>query len=568
MTVDSLARARDRQPAARPRRIWQHRRLAMLARLARGGVASGWLAPASLAAVAGLATWVATRHGPGLSPDSVTYISAARNLAAGHGYVDLTGQANTTFAPGFSAMLAAGQWLGLSVLTAARALNAGAFAGIVLLSWVLVRRHVDSRTLALVTTGLIACSPALLNVTDEAWSEPLFCVLLLLFVLVIEDAIQAPIRSPRLVAWAGAVAGFAFLIRYAALALFITGVLALVAFRPRLGLRARLWDAAVFTTVGAVLPALWIARNATSHATYLLGPRVVNPDGVDRILTLWLGGIKELVVPTTAVALWALLALPTAALMAFGLRAVVHGRHDQSGGRRSVVPLVAFVGVYSVFIVVSGKLSGSSVDSRTVMPVYVPLVLLGSWLVSRAADGAATTRWRRLVDRRVLLAVGGAALAFYVAWFTTVAWSDGQVGRGYAAVSVVHSALARRVRRLPPGAVVITNAPWALYFASGHQPVEPQPGPLGPASSLVPPTVDELADRACSAPVYVAWYGKPDAHATRGRLPARALQRVQRLADGTLYRVDGTPGQCSPGPADRDGRTSAARTESPSTAQG
>ena len=62
----------------------------------------------ALAVLAGVATWVATRHGPGLSPDSVTYLSAARNLAAGRGYVDLTGQANTTFAPGYPAVLAAG----------------------------------------------------------------------------------------------------------------------------------------------------------------------------------------------------------------------------------------------------------------------------------------------------------------------------------------------------------------------------------------------------------------------------------------------------------------------------
>jgi hypothetical protein len=41
--------------------------------------------PRGLAALAFVGTLIATRHGPGLSPDAVTYISAARNLAAGHG---------------------------------------------------------------------------------------------------------------------------------------------------------------------------------------------------------------------------------------------------------------------------------------------------------------------------------------------------------------------------------------------------------------------------------------------------------------------------------------------------
>src|SRR5260370_41157321 len=113
----------------------------------------------------------------------------------------------------------------------ARFVNGARLAAIVLPSWVLFRRHVRSPRLLLAATAAVALSPAVLNVADEAWSEPLFCVVLLVFILVLEDAVAARPPSPRLVAIAGLIAGVAFLVRYAASALIIAGVVVLLTAR-------------------------------------------------------------------------------------------------------------------------------------------------------------------------------------------------------------------------------------------------------------------------------------------------------------------------------------------------
>jgi RNA 3'-terminal phosphate cyclase len=60
-----------------------------------------------LAGIEAGALLLATRAGPGLSPDSVTYVSAARNLTDGHGYSGFTGSALTVFPPAYPALLAA-----------------------------------------------------------------------------------------------------------------------------------------------------------------------------------------------------------------------------------------------------------------------------------------------------------------------------------------------------------------------------------------------------------------------------------------------------------------------------
>jgi hypothetical protein len=501
----------------------------------RLGRAPGLAWVLALAVIAGLATWVATRHGPGLSPDSVTYLSAARNLAAGHGYLDLTGQANTTFAPGYPAMLAAGQVIGLSLMTAARLINAGSFAAIVLLSWLLLRRHVTSPRLLLAATAAVALSPAVLNVADEAWSEPLFCVVLLVFVLVLEDVVAAHPPSARLVATAGFIAGVAFLVRYAASALILTGVVVLLLSRRPVRWPTRWLQVGVFLLGAAPFPALWVLRNATSGSPYVLGPRVAVTSSLWNLVGLLLSGVKELLVPTAATALWAIIALPMAVVLAVGATTAIraHARHQPLVGSRSVAPLLGFVGVYAAVVLIAGKVSGASIDVRTIMPIYLPLLIVGAWLVEEARQGVprATRLWGR---PGVGLAVAGAALVFYGGWFLQVSWADGSVARGYAAPTVVSSPLAAAVRRLPAGALVVTNAPWSLYYGSEHQPIVPAPGPLAPAASLVPATLDVLTDASCSHAVYGAWFGRKPPHATPGSSPRPTGVRVLTARDGVL----------------------------------
>ena len=494
--------------------------------------------PALLAMVAAAATWVATQHGPALSPDSVTYLSTARNLAAGHGYSDLTGQPNTTFAPGFPALLAIGQRVGLSLLTAARVVNAASFAGVVILAWALLRRHVASPRLVLAATGFVAISPALLNVADHAWSEPLFCVVLLGFILVLEDAVASTSHSTRTVALAGCVAGIGVLVRYAGVAFAITGVIVLLvspAGRPG---RDRSTRVGVFALAFLPLPALWLLRNASSGAPYVLGPRVGVSASLGTLLGLFARGVGALVVPDGTMPLWASTALQVAALVVIGA-AVLRWRRlqaERASGASGLAPLVGFVVVYSVFVLAAGKLSGASIEARTIMPIYVPLVILAAWLIDNGRALPHRGRRRsRLLGRRVGRVLAVAFFVLYGVWFAQMAWSDGSVGHGYAAPSAMESPLARAVKHLPADALVATNGPWGLYYASGHQPIVPEPGPLVPAASLVPSTVRELLDAVCSGPVFVAWYGSPGSDAVADRFPALTLHPIKAVSDGTLY---------------------------------
>ena len=461
-----------------------------------------------LAVVAATATWAATRHGPALSPDSVTYLSAARRLGAGLGYSDFTGGANTTFPPAFSAVLAILSSIGAGLTTAARLANAVCFAGVVILTWTLSRRLVHSSWVRLGATAAVAVSPAMLDLADHAWSEPAFCVLVLLFMLVLQDAVTRHRVSTRWAAVAGMIVGSAFLVRYAGAVLLPVGLLVLGFALRRAGRRVVVARLAVFSLCALVLPSLWILRNARTDAPYVLGPRVAVADGIDSLARKFAMSFGRLFVPPS----WTqsrLVLVAVAVFVTAAISSLLLAVRDRRGDGRTLLPLASFVVIYSLFVVAAGKLSGSSIDGRIVAPLYPPVVILVAAALEQALDRTLRNR-RPAVVRSIRLALPAAALAAVVGSalvFVQTVQADGAAARGYAASSYRRSPLAGAVRSLRAGVLVATNSPWGLYEATSHEPIVPAPGPFYPSISLVPTTKDTLDDLACARPVYVAWYG-------------------------------------------------------------
>jgi hypothetical protein len=481
-------------------------------------------------------------------------MSAARNLAAGHGYTDLTGTANTTFGPGFPALLAIGDRLGLAVPTTARVVNAAAFGMVVLLTWICLRRHVRSRTIALVTTMLVAVSPTMLNVADHVWSEPVFCVLLLSFILVFESALRAPTNEWCLFALAGLITGVGFLVRYAALSLIVTAIVVILLTARQSGRRRLTVRLGAFSGAALPLPLAWILRNANTGAQYVLGPRLPRSGSVFTAVQPFASSAINLFVPSGVG-----LAVPVAAFIPVvtmvGLAARIRFRRRTEPEKSaalpdslSMAPLAVFVIIYAIFVMAAGKFSGASVDSRTVMPIYVPLVIVGAWLVDSGLqlDPTRSVHLASALRRVSVVAIVALSMLLTIS-FVQMASDKGATPTVYASRSYTRSRLVNAVRRLQPGSVLTTNHPWRLYYATGRQPILPSPGPLRPAASLVPATVDQLGDQSCSQPTYYVWYRSPTESLTEPLKPNPEAQLVTLASypDGVLYAVHPPNGECA-----------------------
>jgi len=417
------------------------------------------------------------------------------------------------------------------------------------LTWFLVRRHTSADRLSLAAAAVVVVTPALLDVSAHAWSETLFCVCVLVFIVTLEEALARPANQVRLCAFAGLLAGLGFLVRYAGLSLVVVGVVAIIVGGLRGWFVQRAACLTVFMLAAVPLPAAWILRNATSSAPYLMGPRVGVNLGPLALLEKFSDGLVALIAPAATRWVWLVGLAPLVGAVTIGVVVATRERTARQPwvGRHSPAPLVIFVCVYGSFVLVAGKVAGASVDTRTVMPIFIPSVVIVAWLVAETLR--ASSRGGRS-SRRLVETVTGIGLVWLLCagiWFGWTAWRTGEHPRGLAARVGTPSGLAARVRSLDSSVLVSTNKPWTLYGQTGHQPIVPSPGPLYPSVSLVPPTRDALADAACSRRVFYAWYG--DASLVPGFVPSfgkkLTLQPVGTFDDGGLFLVRPGPGECA-----------------------
>jgi hypothetical protein len=468
-----------------------------------------------LLAVAGAVEILAlTPHGAFSSPDSVDYATAARTLLRGEGYLRFNGEVSALWPPLFSTLLACVAGLGFDLLQGARVLNAAYFGATVALAAVLLRTELDSRVGAVVTGGcLLLCWP-LIWPALWTWSEPLFTLLLTLFLWLLGRFLQG--GSNRQLAGLIAIAGLACLQRYAGLALVGGGAVALATLGPARGLRKALAFAAL-----APLPLLaWLTRNIVLTGT-LAGrrpPSAATPGqaavDVASVLASWVAATPP--GPLPGLIVWGILLGVVAGLTALCWPPL-----------RS--PLTAATAVVfasnSVFVAIASVLSRLDGLDRLLAPVFVPAVLLGAVSARRLAIG--------LLPRR--LAIGlVTALTFLWAGFhgrQSLAESSklATSGRmGFTSHYWRESSLIALVRiRVPQSSVLLSNNPAPVSLWAGR--------PVGQAAQR------EDWDSVSADEVYLAWFGhtyfrknyyEPGELASRWR-----TEHVEQLDDGTLLRL-------------------------------
>jgi hypothetical protein len=211
-------------------------------------------------------------YGAGVTPDSVYYLSSAENLLAGKGYVSYDGQPYTHWPPLFPSLMALLSLSGIDPYTAGRFINAFSFGGIIFLSGILFHRRTKSFWLTISGTLAILLSSTLLKDCTYLWSEPVFIVLIIMFVYCITQYLEK--ERLRFLVLAAVFAALSCLQRYVGLTTIITGSILTLFFNRKIPLYSRLKRSFLFGLI-AILPlCLWILRNrliATTNIGYQFG---------------------------------------------------------------------------------------------------------------------------------------------------------------------------------------------------------------------------------------------------------------------------------------------------------
>ena len=418
---------------------------------------------------------LATAWGVGLSYDSVGYIAAARQFLHAADYPTWLYPA-THWPPLLPRVLAAiGGAVRLDPATGARWLNACLFAANIALAATLVARHTGGfGWSALLASFLMLASQDMLLIHSMAWSEPLFIFLVQLAILLLAEHVDR--GSPALLAASAGVTACAFLTRYLGGSLVAAGAIGLVVLGHR-----RLWHriaaAAFFGTVGAVPTALWMLRSAQTSGR--AADRVVasHPVTVADLLfglqtaSAWLIPKRT---PDRAI-LFVVVAVGIGAAAA--ISSIRTRPKDERLGRAvrdfATLPtlLMIFILTYlGLLLLAMSFVDKALLDERTLSPVFVTALVFLLCAVS--------TLWRsgRLSRplRAGLIFLAIYAAAFYAFHGTLFVLEANRDGLGIGNRELRQSEIIRRVNAFPPGLLVYSNHPEAIYILTGR-PVAPIP---------------------------------------------------------------------------------------------
>lgn len=458
------------------------------------------------------------RDGPGISPDSATYLSAADRFVESlrfEGYV--SGDTVSAFAPLYPLLLTPGEVLGAPVL-GARIVGALAF-GLLAAVAAMGAARISGRARvppALAGAAVLLAAPVV-EVASFAWSDVPFALVVSAFLLT-TSGIGTHRHS---VAAAGTLAAVAILLRYPGVTVLPVGIAAVLLWG-----KSRSRDAAIFLAAASIPPTLWVMRNELASST-LAGQRHSAADGWEAALedtARTLGG-------------WFVPDAPRyGALLALALVIVASVSALQRRLAKLEILSAVFVSAYVVTLVVSeATVALDPVDDRLLVPVFVPLI----WLVVGTAK-----RLGSMPASRVSLGLATLGCAAALA-----AWAWMEVSRYPALIDSVSSASLTRLPAWTPederrarsiSDQLYTNAPDVIFLRTGTRAM------FSPHKSAYRSNdpVDELGTLtrvlAAERDGVLVWF--EDVHRatlfTPFELSSRVgLERVTSTESATMYRL-------------------------------
>jgi 4-amino-4-deoxy-L-arabinose transferase-like glycosyltransferase len=474
-----------------------------------------------------------SRYGVGISPDSVAYLSSAKSLLSGSGYLLYNGQPLIDWPPLFPTLLATLGFIGISPIDGARMINAIVFGLIIFGSGQLLLGYLKSRILALCGVLFILLSPPLLTVSVMAWTEPLFILLAILFLIQLGKFLEHRWFGPLLLL--AVISALACLQRYIGVIIIAAGFMAIIYPAPNVRLLRRLKQGLLFGIISGLPLVLWLVRN------YLLASSLAGTRPPAEFTLL-----KNLILTGDTVTGWflpqripLLARLSTAGLVAT-LFAVAFISLDKNE-RHSYIQRVqiwfigAFVFLYSVFVVVGASFYAAlgPIGERFLAPLYVFIL----FLLFIGADSA----WQNLkhsgMNRKISLIF---ALVWLTAWLVLSVFRTSESvykrmknGAGvFTTTGWIKSPLLDSLRSKPLDGRIFSNAPDAIYILTGIA------GQLSPSRYEVDP--EKMKSMMVEGRSYVVWFedvDRPHLY-SRSELASRlVLEEIGRFTDGTIYLI-------------------------------
>jgi hypothetical protein len=481
--------------------------------------------------------------GPGLDPDALAYLGAAKSLAHGHGLrvpSSAWESADTTaplvhFPPAFPAAIAIGIKAGASPIEAARIVEATS-AAVTTIAMLLAANVAGGILATIIVLGILASTPALLVVHAGILSEPLFLAILAVFTWLMSRERRGVDTQRSLLL--GALAAAATLTRYAGVSLVAAVVIE--AWWNADGSRTPTWKqrakrALIAAEVPAFVLAIWVFTRPHSEGAEKIREVGIYTSGFGATL---LGGANTFAhwiapgVNSDAARNMAAVAV-FAAVWVLIVRTILAARRgllpasELRSYRATAIILLSYLGVVLASRLLADP--GIPLDNRILAPLFMLVAL-------RVAVAMASFLRASIVSHRgiALLTIGITASWMWGAEEITAAMIEEVRGDGgdLAAHEWSASPLVAWAWNAPPGTILYSNWPPAIWFHTAR------------ATHELPSDLDANTVRDFRAKIerehgaLLAFKVRAEDYASPDSLAALAgLVAVERWPDGTVWRA-------------------------------
>ena len=427
----------------------------------------------SLLAAAGIVMvlFSTSRYGVGLSPDSVHYISLARNLIAGSGFVSFNGNPIVEWPPLYPTLLAlAGGIFRTDPLLLASVVNAFIFGLIVYVGGWLTFKHFRPFPVIAITGALATLfSVPLFEVSVMAWSEPLFILFLLLSFIFLDTYLEK--KDVASLLFFSMSVTLSCLTRYVGVTLILWGAVTIVIFNHS-SLKERISHLSLFILISALPLGVWLIRNYAASST-LAGILPLSKRTLSQSLCFLFDSLKRWCVLSNRMANYPILSTLVMATAVFflsfkGIWQNVKVVLRQSGALALFsITSGLFVIIYSAFLVFSvSVIAYEPINSRYLSPIYIPL----NFFLLSVVQTLANLYQKRFSKKTVnyFLMIGAAIwLACQIGNIMPAIVNLAQSGTGYRSKKWVESKTMQYLQQhqaLKSNETIYTNDPTALYL--------------------------------------------------------------------------------------------------------
>ncbi len=409
----------------------------------------------------------ATRSGAGLTPDSLTYVNAARQLMQGQPLTEIptNGKANpyTHFPPLFPVLMAI-----ISTLLRTDPLQAGQYINCLLfglnaLLVALVLHRAGSR-IYIVILGVIFMLAAdeMIYIHVMVWSEPLFILLMLSGIYFLQRFFQSNKLSD--LAISALAVGLSALVRYVGV-VFIVAEFVCVLFLARNAWRTQLRLLLLQGVVASTPIAFWSIRNiaisgSASDRQLFFHPLMLSDivSGMSIIRDIWVFNARPMLVPIlTGIILGIFVVVLWQMRQRTGIQERVKAVPSLSFPTIGILFILAYIG----FLIFSISFFDASipVDERILAPAYVLALLVVMPLLPYALEQ------RKSIARASAIILSVILTSYIVNDIRTFPdWN----GRGYAAPKWQLTALFDRIRAIPNDVIIYSDDSKPIYFFVGR----------------------------------------------------------------------------------------------------